>query len=451
MRSGLFLLSIAVSLAPACGPRPASSDLPSPVELGRLWDRTRLPLPLPPLMRHPDVVTAIAAARASAPDLFQSEVVGSSVQGRSINHVWFGRGPMHVLLWSQMHGDEPTATVALFDVLNYVQANRTVPHVASMLDRLTVHVVPMLNPDGAEVPQRRNAQGIDINRDALLLQTPEGRALKALRDRLNPPIGFNLHNQNWRTSVGKTGKPAAMSLLAVSFDEARSDNPGRIRAKKVASIIRDAAESLAPGMVARYDDEFEVRAFGDNLTKWGTNVVLIETGAYPGPEPDRALVRMNFVALLASLDALASGRVEDADPARYETLPFNNANLLHTIVAHATIAPGPGVAPFLGDIGIAGSRVVREFDGARQVGFSAKIEELGDLRVFGALETIDATGLTAAPLWDTAMKVGDEVMLPQPSEGRPCATIATGQPAAVVLLRPRAEGRYAVERIVNVE
>ena len=35
-------------------------------------------------------------------------------------------------------------------------------------------MVPMLNPDGAERFQRRNAQGIDINRDALLLQSPEG-------------------------------------------------------------------------------------------------------------------------------------------------------------------------------------------------------------------------------------------------------------------------------------
>ncbi len=449
MRCRLLLLPIAVaSLSLACG-RPPVTDLPSPTELGRVWDRTRLPLPLPPLMRHPAVMAAIDAATRSAPDLFQAEVIGSSVEGRSINHLWFGRGPLHVLLWSQMHGDEPTATVALFDVLNYIQANRGAPHVARMLDRLTLHVVPMLNPDGAEKPQRRNAQGIDINRDALMLQTPEGRALKALRDRVNPPIGFNLHNQDWRTSVGKTGKPAAMSLLAVSFDQARNDNPGRIRAKKVAGIIRDAVEPLAPGMIGRYDDEFEVRAFGDNLTKWGTSVVLIETGPYPGPDPDRAQVRMNFVALLSALDALASGQVDRVDPARYETLPFNESNLLHTIVAHATIAPGSGVAPFLGDIGLAGSRVVREAGSERQVGFSARIEDLGDLRVFGALETIDATGLTAAPVWDKALKVGVVVALPQGRSAGP--VIATGQPAAIVLLHPRTEGKYVVERIVNVE
>ncbi len=401
-------------------------------------------------MRHPDVVAAIDAATASAPDLFQSEIIGTSVEGRSIHHLWFGRGPTHVLLWSQMHGDEPTATVALFDVLNYVRSNRRRPHVERLLNRLTLHVVPMLNPDGAEKPQRRNAQGIDINRDALLLQTPEGRALKALRDRVNPPLGFNLHNQNWRTSVGKTGKPAAMSLLAVSYDEKRSDNPGRILAKRVASVIRDAVEPMAPGMIGRYDDEFEVRAFGDNLTKWGTSVVLIETGPYPGPEPDRMLVRMNFVALLSAFDALASGRIERVNPRRYETLPFNDSSLMHTIIARASIAPGTGVAPFIGDIGIAASRVVREVDGVRLVGFSGRIEDLGDLRVYGALETIDASGLTAAPLWDKTWKVGDDVTLPV-ERPKDAPVLAPGQAAAVVLLRPKPGGRYGVERIVSVE
>ena len=36
-----------------------------------------------------------------------------------------------------------------------------------LLETLTLDIVPMLNPDGAQRYQRRNAQGIDINRDAL--------------------------------------------------------------------------------------------------------------------------------------------------------------------------------------------------------------------------------------------------------------------------------------------
>jgi len=119
-----------------------------------------------------------------------------------------------------------------------------------MLDALSVHVVPMLNPDGAARFERRNAQGIDVNRDALRQQTPEGRLLKALRDRLKPAIGFNLHNQSWRTSVGDPPRPAAISLLAAAYDQAGSENEGRRLAKRVCAVVRDAVEPLAPAWSA---------------------------------------------------------------------------------------------------------------------------------------------------------------------------------------------------------
>lgn len=448
-----LVLSIVVLLALSgarAGTRQPDVALPGPQSLAQTFERERLPMPLPPLLRHADVERAIERLRSEAPDLVSVERIGESVEGRAIYHLAIGRGPFGVLLWSQMHGDEPTATVALFDVLEYIRRRQQDPVVGRLLDRLTLHIVPMLNPDGAERFTRRNAQGIDINRDALALQTPEGRALKALRDRLEPKIGFNLHNQNWRTSVGDTGKPAAMSLLAVAYDEARSDNEGRILAKKLCSVIRTAVEPLAPGMIGRYDDEFELRAFGDNITKWGTSVVLIETGPYPGPDPDSALVAMNYVAILTALDALASGRAHEADPKVYESLPFNDSRLFHTLVRNATIFAGTGVPPFLGDLGFAASRVVRRRGGNATVGFEGRLEDLGDLRVFGALESIDATGLAAAPLWRKDLEVGDVVSLPdRPLKG---PTLSPGQPAAAVLLKPAsAPGRYEVHRIIRIE
>ena len=173
----------------------------------------------------------------------------------------------------------------------------------------------MLNPDGAERFQRRNAQSIDINRDALRLQTPEGRALKALRaTSSNPKVGFNLHNQSWGTAVGNPPKPASISLLSVAYDEKRSENAGRMLTKKLCAVIRDSLEPFASGQIGRYDDEFEVRAFGDNITLWGTPVVLIETGPWPSEEPDPPLVRLNFIAIVSALDALATGNVEKARP-----------------------------------------------------------------------------------------------------------------------------------------
>ncbi len=216
----------------------------------------------------------------------------------------------------------------------------------------------MLNPDGAERFQRRNAQSLDINRDALRLQTPEGRALKSLRDRVNPGVGFNLHNQGWRTSVGDPPQPASISLLSVAFDKARTESAGRRLTKQLCAVIRDALEPFAAGQIGRYDDEFEVRAFGDNITLWGTPVVLIETGPSPSQPPDGALVRLNFVAIVAALDSLATGQVERADPGRYETLPVNESKVFYVIIRNATVINGAGIPPFTADIGVIATRRV---------------------------------------------------------------------------------------------
>ncbi|MEO8075481.1 MAG: M14 family metallopeptidase, partial [Acidobacteriota bacterium] len=382
---------------------------------------------------------------SAAPDLFRLEPAGTSVEGRAINVVRVGTGPISVLLWSQMHGDEPTATAALFDLLDYLARRRADPVVQRLLSRLTLHIVPMLNPDGAEQFTRRNAQGLDVNRDALRLQSPEGRILKALRDRINPAVGFNLHNQSWRTSVGLPPKPASISLLSVAFDEKRSDSAGRVLTRKLCAVIRDSLEPFASGQIGRYDDEFEVRAFGDNLTLWGTPVVLIETGPWPSQEPDPPLVRLNFIAIVSALDALASGRVDRADPKRYESLPVNESKELYLLVTNATVINGAGVAPYAADIGMVANRRVWREDGRRAMHINVSIDDLGDLRTSGALRTIDASGWFAVP--DTGYTEGELVALPD-WKGRGDATIAPGFAARIALLRPAADGKYRVEMVL---
>jgi hypothetical protein len=495
--SSLLAAAAILGLAAATAPRPqppAPEAVLRPAELARWWDAEHLSPPQPPRFRHRHLQARLRALQAAAPDLFRLEQIGRSVEGRALYQLAFGRGPVRVLLWSQMHGDEPTATAALLDLYEYVRRHRRDPAVVRLLERLSVHTVPMLNPDGAERFERRNAQGLDINRDALLLQTPEGRALKALGDRLEPTVAFNLHDQNWRTSVGRPPQPAAVSLLAVASDEARRDHPGRILAKKIAALIRDALEPFAAGRIGRYDDTFEPRAFGETFARQGTSVVLIETGVWSVEGSDAPLVRLNFIALLAALDALASGRVQEADPSRYETLPDNEGRLLYRRISGATVLAGPGVPPFTGDVGIVATRRVvvlgrgREGRGpaaapragppggdplagavrragpvgaqgaaptpaspdTRVVRIVERIEDLGDLRVYGALEEIDGRGLTvvaaAGPLAQRR-RVGEVVRLPT----RPPGRIVPGAPANLLLLRPLGDGGYRVERIFTAE
>ena len=217
----------------------------------------------------------------------------------------------------------------------------------------------MLNPDGAERFQRRNAQSIDVNRDALRLQTPEGGRSRRCATGSTRSVGFNLHNQSWRTSVGNPPKPASISLLSVAYDEARTENAGRKLTKQLCAVIRDALEPFASGQIGRYDDEFEVRAFGDNITLWGTPVVLIETGPWPSPSQIAALVRLNFIALVSALDALATGagRARRSRGAT-KSLPMNESKMLlrageerhadqrrgHAAIHRATSASSPPAA-----------------------------------------------------------------------------------------------------------
>jgi Zinc carboxypeptidase len=415
---------------------------PGPAALAAWWDAHHAALPPAPLVTHDDVVAAAARAVDAGAGRVAREVVGRSVEGRDLLHLTVGRGPTHVLLWSQMHGDEPSATPAIFDLLEWIRRERGSAAVQRLEDRLTVHLVPMLNPDGAQRYTRRNAQGIDINRDALHLQTPEGRALKALRDRVQPVLGFNLHNQNGQTSAGSPPRPATISLLAVAHDAARSDSPRRTLAKQTAALVREALEPLIPGQIGRYSDEFEVRAFGDNLGRWGTAVVLIESGPVSGADADQTLVRLNFVALVTALDGLASGRTAAHPTAAYDTLPVNESNLLSIRVRNATIAAGTGVAPFVGDIGVNTSRALARSDGPRRIQIAARIADLGDLRVFGALEDIDATGLTATPAFDDTAREGDLLRMPDWSAWKG-PTIAVGQPGALFLLAPASTGTPA--------
>jgi Zinc carboxypeptidase len=443
-RKSILILAFCAALAPADAQRPSRSIAPQ--ELGRIWDAEHVSPPVSPLVDHAELVRRLEAVVAASPDLFEMEKVGESIEGRSINHVRVGRGPFPVLLWSQMHGDESTATSALFDLFEYIRAHRQDATVRGMLTSLTLHVVPMLNPDGAERFQRRNVQSIDINRDALRLQTPEGRILKAVRDRFRPRVGFNLHNQNWRTSVGDPPKPASISLLSVAYDEKRSENAGRKLTKKLCAVIRESLEPFASGQIGRYDDSFEIRAFGDNITLWGTPVVLIETGPWPSENPDPPLVRLNFVALVSALDALATGHVNRADPDKYEELPLNESRMLYIAIRNATVINGAGVQPFTADIGIVANRRVRAVNGRRELGLTIGIDDMGDLQTLSALREIDASGMTAVP--DADYREGQVIDLPDWRQHGETA-VAVGQPARIALLRAAADGKYRVEVVVK--
>lgn len=450
-RACLFILIVVLAACatanPARLPEPANLAGPNAPTLARMWDAEKVSSPLSPLVDHAEVRQRVMAIRDAGGALFRVKEEGRSVENREIWSVSFGRGPFVVLMWSQMHGDEPTATSALFDLYEYIRRHQHEPAVAHLLNQLTVHTVPMLNPDGAERFQRRNVQNIDINRDALDLATPEARLLKALRDSLNPKVGYNLHNQNWRTSVGPPMKGAAISLLSVAYDEARSMNDGRVLTKKLGAVIRDALEPYALGRIGRYDDSFEPRAFGDQLTLAGTPVLLIETGPWPDVNPDPMLVKLNYIALVRSLHALADGSVHQADTARYDSLPENAGGGLHTVIRGVTVTRKEGEAPQVIDVGLVGVRRVRLENGKRTAVLNLTINGAGDLGLAATSFNVDGIGKTLAPL-SAGAAVGAELTL---ADSALVVPEAVNAPANLMLLSALGNGRYRVEQVLTSE
>src|SRR5262245_22534344 len=173
---------------PSSSPSPA----PAPVPAGglamtdalRIADQYRVAAIVTRRIPHAQYWAALQPSLVS-PRL-KVEEIGKSMMGREIRSITFGTGPTKVLLWSQMHGDEATASMALADILAWMTASDADPLRDRLARSLTIGMIPMLNPDGAERFQRENAVGIDVNRDARRLSTPEARALKGLHDRFKP-------------------------------------------------------------------------------------------------------------------------------------------------------------------------------------------------------------------------------------------------------------------------
>jgi hypothetical protein len=321
---------------------------------------------------------------------FENESVGKSYEGRNIRKVKIGNGKRKILLWSQMHGDEATATMAIFDIFRFLKSNdedfRAIRE--SILTELELHFVPMLNPDGAERFQRRTAQGIDMNRDAVALQCPESRILKSMVEDLKPEFSFNLHDQAIYYAVGETPVQAAVAFLATAYNKETDWNEVRTKSMQVICEMNKELQAIIPDRVGRFSDEFEPRAFGDNIQKWGSSLILVESGSYPDDTEKQYVRALNFHAILSGLHSIAQESYRNHTLAEYESIPQNNRTFVDLKITNLTVKGAFG--DYTVDLGIINEE--KNNVEATDFGYESVIEEMGDLSVFHGIKTLDAKG-----------------------------------------------------------
>ena len=143
------------------------------------------------------------------PPVWQS--IGLSVEGRPIRYRTVGSGFRRVLWIGGIHGNEVSGTLATSELGSEVSASR------SLHQRVTLHIVEDMNPDGRAANRRTNARGVDLNRDFPAsnrpdgggLGQPESRAIHDLIRRIRPDLIIVAHGWSGRYFINFDGPALA--------------------------------------------------------------------------------------------------------------------------------------------------------------------------------------------------------------------------------------------------
>lgn len=230
---------------------------------------------------------------------FKISTIGYSVQNSPIKAIQFGTGKIKILIWSQMHGNESTTTKGLIDYLNYLNLDKN--EFERISSNYTLFIIPILNPDGAILYTRENANKVDLNRDAFDCTQPESIILRRILEDFHPNYCFNLHDQRTIFGLLESKLPATMSFLTASYNNERDFNVVRKEAACLIAGIDDELQKYIPNQIGRFDDSFNINCTGDYFTFKGFPTILFEAGHYKNDYQRDIVRKYVFIALKSAI------------------------------------------------------------------------------------------------------------------------------------------------------
>jgi hypothetical protein len=132
-----------------------------------------------------DELTEFVYQLDSLSDNLNVEVLGQSVEGRNLYALMFSSSvfgedtsKIKVLIFAQQHGNEQSGKEgALIFARELLRPERKY-----LFDKIDLVLIPQMNPDGSEINVRFNANGMDLNRNHLILTEPETITMHKLFD-----------------------------------------------------------------------------------------------------------------------------------------------------------------------------------------------------------------------------------------------------------------------------
>ncbi|QXP79158.1 MULTISPECIES: M14 metallopeptidase family protein [Winogradskyella] len=327
------------------------------------------------------------------------KTLGYSVEERPIYSLTYGQGPIKVLLWSQMHGNESTSTKALFDCFNLLESDHDVAK--RILERCTLVVIPILNPDGAERFTRLNANLVDLNRDAQDLTQPESKILRQIYNDVKPDFCFNLHGQRTLFSAGETNKVATLSFLSPAQDPERTLTANRKASMAIIAEINKLLQIEIPNGIGRYDDGFNLNCVGDTFQNFGVPTLLYEAGHYADDYDREEVRRFMFLAILKGLDAIIN-EIKQKNYESYFLIPENGKCFNDIIIRNVKYSDSNELV----DIAIQYKEVLI----SRELHFTPVVDAISDLKTKFGHKEIDAKGCAVTTSGNSELNIGSEIV-----------------------------------------
>ncbi|MEG2198743.1 MAG: M14 family zinc carboxypeptidase [Anaerovorax sp.] len=108
---------------------------------------------------YPQMQADIGKLKEQYPEYIRSASAGKSVEGRALTTIEFGNGNKHIYLFGSHHAREYISTTYIMKFVNEsayaakTGINPTKYDIRNMLNQVTFHIIPMVNPDGVNLVQ----------------------------------------------------------------------------------------------------------------------------------------------------------------------------------------------------------------------------------------------------------------------------------------------------------
>ncbi len=241
---------------------------------------------------YDQMTAALRADCAASPGTLHLYQIGSAA--KSGRPIWMARvsaqspdrrlqDSPRLMIICRQHGDEPVSTEAALQILHGFAA--AAPSILSRaLSKVTLYIIPMANPDGADSLRRENGVGADLNRDWSdgRFTQPESRAIYAAYKLIRPQVVADFHS--WTA----TDPFQANSVEVVRSEDAPTLAAGTEAAKFQASVIQAARAQCGLSMTAftysQYADQTLCHRFF--AQKGGVVSLLVETASGGVSQPE---------------------------------------------------------------------------------------------------------------------------------------------------------------------